>query len=295
MPLKIYSAGPGQVGGGCLVFHETWVEVALNPESAWRTATKAGRKDSNKLKRPDGTWSVWFLLSRAFVLSKASIKASKREIGPADNEKEAEVQLRNAGKARAMAEDARLHAILEAMAIGEKVPTETASTNHGFVDWFEGKRKERLAANDHEFDEAVRGFVRATRGLQDGYQPDDGYPPDVLKFSRALREQASKAGRPPTKEAVRLAFGALVAAPRKKAANVRLALEEAKRDKRSGQRGPAGRNPWDGLSIFAVREERAPIVGSSETDVIDADTFTRLLERTGFSWLPGGKTGPKPK
>lgn len=259
MPFTMYSAGPGQVGGGHLIFHKTWVDVVLKPDSAWKQATKAKRKDSNKLTRPDGTWNVWFLLSRSFVLSKESIEETERETGPANTGKEADNQLRSAGKARALATDARLHAILEACVIGDDIPTEVASTNHAFVTWFEARMAERLDSNDHEFVEAVNGFVRAATGLQ------LGYPQDVLKFSRALREQASKAGEPPTKEAVRLALGKEL-------------LESLIKAK-------AIQNP----SMGQKRDFRQ---GCDAFDIIDPNTFTRLLKRTGFSWLPNGKTGP---
>lgn len=258
-PFRMYSAGPGQTGQGRLVFHDTWVEVVLNPDSAWRSATKAKRKDSNKLKLPDGTWNVWFLLSRALVLSKEADAESEREMGPAHTLTEANNQLRSAGKARAMAADARLHALVEACVIGMEIPHEAASTNHDFVDWFEGQMAERLNANDQEFVEAVSGFVRAAAGLQ------VGYPQDVLKFSRVLREQASKAGGPPTKEAVRLAFGEESLGSLAKAE----AVQKPSPSSNSGSR---------------QRKTAA--------DVIDPNTFTRLLKRTGFSWLPNGKTGP---
>jgi len=260
MPVTICSAGPGQKGGGYLVFHETWVEVVLKPESAWKQATKAKRKASNKLTRPDGTWNVWFLLSRAYVLSQESIREADRELGPADTLTQAANQLRSAGKARARAADARIHAILEAGAIGESVPCDVASSDADFISWFEEQMELRSEAKDREFLECVNGYVRAAQGLQ------DGYPDDVMQLSRALAEQAALFGAPPTKESVRVALGEIEAARLNKAE----AIQHQHPEKRDGFR-------QTGVAA----------------DLIDRNTFTRLLNRTGFSWLPNGKTGPR--
>lgn len=257
---RMYSAGPGQTGQGRLVFHDTWVEVVLNPDSAWRTATKAKRKDSNKLKLPDGTWNIWFLFSRAFVLSLDSIAESGREMGPATTQNEALNHLRSAGKAHSIAAEARRHAGLEALMAGEELPLEIFASDWAYIEWFEQKRAEFRQAEDGELTESVDGFVRAADALR------PGYPLDVLLFSRALREEAVIAGGPPTKEQVRLSFGR----------ELQRAQSAADLVKPSG----------DGKVIRSGK-------GSAEPDIVDPNTFTRLLKRAGFDWLPNGKPGPR--
>lgn len=262
MFFTLYCAGEGQVGGGYLVFHKTWVDVVLKPEAGWKQATKAKRRDSNKLKGSDGTWNAWFLLTRAFVLSRESIEEKVREIGAANTMNEAANQLRSAGKARAMAADARLHAILEAFANGLDIPKDANSTDYAFIAWFEERIDEKLDATDSEFIEAVNGFYRAARNLQ------KGYPRDVQRFSRVLREQATRTGGPPTKEDMRNALGAKETKSLAKSESVRASLA--------------------GEMIEIVS-------GAASSDIFDPDTLTRLLKRTGFSWLPNGKPGPRRK
>jgi hypothetical protein len=260
MSFTIYSAGPGQVGGGYLVFHKTWVEVVLKPDSAWKQATKAKRKDSNKLTQPDGTWKLWFLLSRALVLSRESIMEAEREIGPAHSEEESENHVCSAGKIRAMAAEMRSHAILESFVMGENIPLEVASSDNAFIDWFEARMAERFDENDQEFLEAVNGFVRAASGLQ------SGYPRDVQALSTAIRKLAWEVGGPPSKASVKLALGKEF-----------VELFAKKEAIKYASKGSIGRSPQ----------------GKKSADLIDPNKITRLLNRAGFSWLPNGKPGPQ--
>lgn len=260
MPFTMYSAGPDQVGGGYLVFHETWVDVVLKSDSAWKQATKAKRKESNKLKASSGNWNVWFLLVRAFVLSRESMEENEREIGPAKSIKEAENHLMSAGKASAMASDARLHAILQALASGIEIPLEAGASDYTFNDWFEWNMVEILDVGNSALISAINGFYQAAMRLQ------KGYPVDVLKFIRALREQAWKAGEPPTKESIRKALGSEL--------NKSMNKEEA------------------------IQSPSREIENRSKSNDITTDRFnpkqlTRLLSRTGFNWLPNGKAGPR--
>jgi len=268
MPFEMYCAGEGQAGGGYLVFEEWGVRVVLKPEAAWRTATKAKRKASNKLTDAEGNWNIWFLLARALVLSLESLEEAERGIGPADTMQEATNQLRSAGKARAMAADARQHALLQALTIDDTIPIEVAMTERTFIVWFEALMAKRLAANDTAFVETVNGFIRAANGLQ------KGYPSDVLQFSRVLAEQARLAGGPPTKANVRQALGVAEAM----AENVKQSMNPAKLPSK------------EEVSIWASQQ---PVHQSEHADLIDPNTFTRLLERSGFGWLPNGKTGPQ--
>jgi hypothetical protein len=258
LPFTIYCAGEGQEGGGYLVFEESHVRVVLRPESGWKTATKAKRKDANKLRDSGGNWSIWFLLARAFALSRESLEEAIRGIGPADTMKQAANQLRSAGKAAAFASDARQHAILEALKAGYDIPLEAASTEINFTEWFEAMLAGRLAANDSNFVDAVNGFIRATNGLQ------KGYPSDVIKFRRVLAEHAWTEGCPPTKGQVREALGVELAK----------SFGNAEKLKQSHSKGD---------EKFVQRD--------SSSDLIEPNTFTRLLKRTGFSWLPNGKPG----
>lgn len=256
----IYSAGPEQEGGGLLIFNETWIEVILKPESAWRQATRAKRKLDNKLILDSGTWNAWFLLTRAMVLSREAIEESKREMSGASTLREAQNHLVSAAKARAMASDARRHAIMEALSQGMDIHHELAVSDWAFTSWFEDQMIMRADANDHHFIERVNGYARAANGLQ------KGYPSEVLQFSRALEKEASRCRKPPDKEKVRLAIGRIIKADELRAKNLRAYSGEV------------------------VDEES---LCDSECDIIDPNTFTRLLKRAGFGWLPNGKPGPR--
>lgn len=256
----IYSAGSEQEGGGLLIFNETWIEVILKPESAWRQATRAKRKLNNKLILDSDTWNAWFLLTRAMVLSREAIEESKREMSGASTLREAKNQLVSAAKARAVASDARRHALMEALSQGMDIHHELAASDWTFTSWFEDQMIMRAAANDHHFIECVNGYARAANGLQ------KGYPSEVLQFSRALEKEASRCRKPPDKERVRMALGRIL-----KVAELR------------------AKNP--GAPTGKVVDEES--LSDALCDIVDPNTFTRLLKRTGFGWLPNGKPGPR--
>ena len=270
LSFKMYCAGEGQAGGGHLIFEGMGVvRVILKPESAWRAATKAKRNASNKLKDAAGNWKIGFLLARALVLSRESLEEAERELAPADTMKQATNQLLSAGKARAMAADARLHALNQALTIDDTIPIEVAMNERTFIDWFESMMAEWLAANNSDFVDAMNGFIRAASRLR------KGYPADVLQFRRVLAEQARLAGGPPTKSSVRQALGA----------------EEAKKLAKAEKLANSMKPPIkDGSNIW-ISEQL--VKGEAASDLIDPNTLTRLLERTGFTWLPNGKPGPK--
>ena len=109
-----------------------------------------------------------------------------------------------------------------------------------------------------------------------------------------MPEQAGLAGGPPTKMSVRLALGA----------------EEAKENDKIGAEESVKSSTTEQISIWANRPDThadsrisprqktqllAPIqakVGGA-TDTFDESLLKRLLERTGFGWLPKGKDPSK--
>ena len=308
MPFEMYCAGEGQPGGGYLVFEEWGVRVVLKPESAWRAATKAKRKASNKLANSDGSWNVWFLLSRALVLSKTALAESERGMGFASSVNEAAHQLASMGKAIALASDARAHA-LTMLFDNDKNLLKVARTERAFIDWFGAKLADKLAEGDFAFVDSITGFVRAAHGL-----PDSGFPSDVLKFRKVLAEQALLAGGPPTKSSVRLALGDEDAKGQSKAEG--LGLDPFHE---SGKAGKRPKSPGhEDVSIWANRTDsqsdqttktfgkwvsrasspplpnqplsmKSAITTRGKDDTFDESVFKRLLERTGFSWLPKGR------
>lgn len=193
---KTTSKKPWRVEGA--IQEQTNARVIPAPESAWSRATKANRKSENKLKDSQGNWSLWFLLSRALVLSRESLDEAVREMAPADSLLEAHFHLQSAGKARALGADARRHAILQAMIEGMDIPNEAAAAERAFIDWFGAVLADRLAAGDFGFVDTITGFVKESHRL-----PQGGFPADVKQFCRVVARMAEKCGGPPTKASVK--------------------------------------------------------------------------------------------
>lgn len=286
LPFKMYCAGEGQAGGGRLIFDEMGVRAVFEPGAAWSEAN-AGRKGEGSLKTQDGNWSLVFILCRALVLSGTSLAESVRGLSPispsSGGQKQAERDLRMAGKAMAMASDARLHAVLEGMKVGFKIPAKAAATEQGFIDWF-GKwygsqAAQELSAGEFTFTHFVESCTRTAMNL-----PADGYTREMMDFRRALLVEAKTAGGPPTKESVRLHMGSIAAKRERK--SVKSKKEQGRKEVKDEESGR--RSIWKNETVDTSVE-------SHVWDIMSPAAFGRILKLAGFGWLPGAKTGRRRK
>jgi hypothetical protein len=287
-------------GVGLLLYDQGVVRVIPMAESAWKSANRAGWKAERKLRNAEGDWSVWFLLSRALVLSRTSLIEAERGIGPACSEIEAERQLRSAGKAQALAADARQYALLQALMHDESIPLEVAATEVNFIEWFGCILANRLAEGDFKFVETVTGYAKAAYRL-----PQSGFPSDVKSFCRILARLARETGEPPTKEKLRLALGAEETKKLAKPERVSSAGDPSEKSiwSESSQpesasetiRGPDKPGKWVRRGAMPPVQRKSDVPPQGSNEVFDESKFKRLLKRTGFEWLPMGKTGPKRK
>lgn len=294
LDFEMYCAGEGHEGGGKLIFMDGVVRAIPEPESAWRTATRDNRGAGQKIRDDYGNWSVWFLLARALVLSRESLDEAEREITPANSEGQATVHLARAGKARALARDARTHAVLYAATMSVEIPIEVAANDKDFIDWFGiyfgSASVDPISRGDFTLVFMLKGYVDAANRL-----PTSGYPDDVIEFCRVLAKAAHAQHGPPTKASVRLALGA----EKERLANLQRKNRSAAADKRAtaatGQREVGRNSRYTGeRSIWAdTLHEVSKAAPPAEFDLVDMNTFNRLLKRTGFQWLPNGKPGPK--
>jgi len=256
----VYFAGPGKKGEGRLVFDDSGIRIVPNAEAAWRVVNRASWSKSNRPTHPDGSWKLLFLLSRAYALSLEQLESAAQALGPTQLEdeeakaREAMSHLRRASRSEKLANDARLHALLTATAAGIDVDDSLGWDASGYAGWFKCLR-ETLPA---EREEQVRAFLLTVDST-----PQE-FPPDLRRFFRALWEAARKAGEPPTKERVRIELG------RTETARVERQLKPG----------------LDPVVTEALITEKG-------ADIVPQKQFQRLLERSGFQWLPQGRPGPK--
>lgn len=207
--LRFFCAGDGQDGGGVIIFDNLGVHAIPAADTAWREATKGNRKDANKLRATDGSWKLWFLLTRARVLTEDALAAGECELAPVDPVEVALMyppitaldyaarQMREASIARHLAVQARQHVIIYALAVDASISIEMVRDEQLFIAWYWGIIAGRTAVGDLALVEAVKGFAEIVKRM-----PQD-VPAEVRDLCFAIAAAAQRVGDVPTKREVR--------------------------------------------------------------------------------------------
>ena len=259
----MHSAGPGQTGGGVLIFDDQSVRAIPCPESAWASMSCGNWSSNSRPNLDSGEVNPLFLIARAYVISLYALKKSELLFEPAESQEIAWEQIRNDTRASNWAKDARLLAVTNSSLINDSSALDYVADARVFCDLVKVLMKNRKTPEDAKSSDTLKKLAdRIAVGLEptlthiekrDRYKLENGKYLEPLKPSPEQEEKifelckviavtASKNGTVPTK------------------ADVRGALKSHR--------------------LQSLKE-------ISEV----TNRFGEMLIRIGFEWLPAGKAG----
>ncbi|MCX6875954.1 MAG: hypothetical protein NTW21_19420 [Verrucomicrobia bacterium] len=277
----LHSAGPGQSGKGTLVVTDFGVRVNPVPEAAWKAEAGGNRKPGHKLVDSAGRWNTWFLLARALVLSRDALDESERALAPVATKEQADSDLKAHARAMFSASEARRHALTQFMT--EKYDAAKAAAKAAAK--VANAANAAKAADAADAADAAAARAKAARAKADGFDIEGGATERAFVnwFGSELADRLSRGEEEDIQFAesvigfVRLAHSMRQDFPAEVRSFYNCLAQQAKK---------AGGVPT---------KESVRLGLGGGMDTFDTDKFKALVKRTGFGWLPQGKSGPKPK